>query len=174
MSISSHGPALTPVGKRNDTLFKHCLRVAPKCSSEADLLTEANTFNTNRNMVPLSTQEVEKVVKSAWYLEKSDNNWVGHGSKAVLQDAAVEDILAADNLRGGDAVALWARLQHWHGARNGTFAISPHAMARNQKIPGWTAHRYRRTRDILLKCSLIKCVSQGGRKVGDPYQYQFT
>jgi hypothetical protein len=52
------------------------------------------------------------------------------------------------------------------------FAIVPEAMAAAQVISGWTKHRYREARGILVRLGRLELVSEGGRRRHDPHLYR--
>jgi Bifunctional DNA primase/polymerase, N-terminal/Primase C terminal 1 (PriCT-1) len=75
--------AILPViseGRRNDTLFRHCMRDAHHCKDRDTLLDVARTFN-KRCVPPLSDGEVIEIVESARrYTARGDNRFGTSGS----------------------------------------------------------------------------------------------
>ena len=174
MSGGTKTIAPVPIGQRNDKLFRRCLKEALHCDDFDALLDVANTVNDEQHQKPLSVAEVRKTVKSVWEMQEAGKNWVGHGGHAVLSKDLTTKLLAADRVRGGDAVAMTARLKQCHGGRGEDFAFSPDAMARANFAPGWSAHRYRRVRNILLEAGVVVQTHRGGKGLNDPNKYRLV
>jgi hypothetical protein len=80
--VAEHEPRLAVVseGRRNDTLFGHCMRHAHHCDDRDTLLDMATTFN-ERCVPPLSDGEVIEIVDSARsYTARGENRFGKTGS----------------------------------------------------------------------------------------------
>jgi hypothetical protein len=67
-------------GRRNDALWRHCMRNAKACDDFITLLDVAFTFNENC-LPPLSEAEVNATAKSAWdYTQRGQNRFCEHGA----------------------------------------------------------------------------------------------
>jgi Primase C terminal 1 (PriCT-1)/Bifunctional DNA primase/polymerase, N-terminal len=72
---------VTP-GRRNDTLFRECMKAARSCDDLDQLLDFARTRNAEYSP-PLPDNEVVKVAQSAWGYEERGENWIGRGGRIV-------------------------------------------------------------------------------------------
>jgi hypothetical protein len=75
-------------GRRNDELFRHCMRKAHICDNLDQLLADAREFN-ETFLPPLSEGEVMETASSAWaYTEKGLNRFGQHGAWLPTADIA--------------------------------------------------------------------------------------
>ena len=75
-------------GRRNDELFRHCLRKAHTCDNLDQLLADAREFNATF-LPPLMEGEVMETASSAWaYTEKGLNRFGQHGAWLPTADIA--------------------------------------------------------------------------------------
>jgi hypothetical protein len=65
------------IGRRNKSLWEHCMRHARACDDFAALLDVAETFNTQSLIPSLAGDEVEKTARSAWDKTEAGANWFG-------------------------------------------------------------------------------------------------
>lgn len=64
-------------GRRNRSLWEHCMRNARACDDFAALFDVAETFNADALSPPLSPDEVMKATRSAWLIEERGENRFG-------------------------------------------------------------------------------------------------
>lgn len=100
-------------GRRNDQLWRECMRQAPYCSTMAELMQRAAGMNASMFYEPLPDEEVLRVVASAWLKTETGQNWFGRGGRVVLTDQHV-DRLVRDH---PDALILLAFLKRHHWGR---------------------------------------------------------
>jgi primase-like protein len=86
-------------GRRNNALFRHCMREAHRCDTFDDLMDVARTWNENA-MPPLGDAEVIKTARSAWSYTERDMNRFGK-TGAFLSTTEVDQLVATP-----DALAL--------------------------------------------------------------------
>lgn len=156
---------LIEVGRRNDTLWRHCMSRAHNCSNITALMEEAVRFNSNECYEPLPDAEVLRVVASAWAKEISGTNWFGRGGRVVFDTTEVDDILPSDP----DAFLLLAILRRHHWGRE--FVIA-NAMAETMPGAGWRRHRLAAARQRLLDLDMIEQVRPASKHHG-PALYKF-
>jgi len=156
-----------PEGRRNDELWRHCMKRARTCGTIEMLMEEAMHYNSTEMppMKLLSDAEVLKVVASAWDYERSGRNWIGRGQRVAVEFDVVDGLAAADP----HAYALFGILQRHH-AGSETFFIAK-AMAESLN---WTLRTFKAARATLLAEGLIECIHQGGRGPNDPAVYRFA
>ncbi|MFY0614051.1 MAG: bifunctional DNA primase/polymerase [Hyphomicrobiaceae bacterium] len=164
------------VGHRNNALLRQCLRDAPYCDDFDDLLDCALSFNADFPE-SLPDKEVEKTVRKAWRYQLNDDNWVGKEAQTPVPSSLVNQI--ADDCGAndcGDALALLVILRNAHlvrQRRGEAFCLVFTAMAREQTIPGWSAHRFEKSAKALLAGGFIVCVRRGKGR-GNPSLYQLA
>jgi len=151
-------------GQRNNFLWRHCMRHAPRCDDFESLLDVARTFNGERIMEPLSDAEVVKTASSAWEYTTRGKNYFN----APVTTMAHEEIKALA-FSNPDAFALLAYLRQCHWNKQ-TFAVTK-AFA---KQIGWWDRRLRAATRSLVEFGVIECISPGGRGPGDPPQYRWA
>lgn len=149
--------------KRNDTLWRQCMRMARACPRIEDLMEKAMSHNQAAFYEPLPADEVLKIVASAWNYEVQGKNWYGHGARVVMEHAVVDDLAAAEPL----AYALIGILRRHHWGR--TFAL---AKAFADSL-GWSLPAFKKARTVLVQRGLIECIHAGGRGPHDPPMYRF-
>lgn len=164
-------------GRRNDTLFRHGLRLVKTCTTFEALFTALvdirdRTFEADPDDA-FPDAEVRNVARSVWRIEAKGNNLVG--TKGMLQMAHADFTVL---VRNTDALALGMQLRFEHGARAArgeTFALSPKGMAKAEVVPGWTSpRRYRQARDFLVDVGFIEKARHGGRGKCDPHLFRLT
>jgi hypothetical protein len=151
-------------GHRNNLLWRHCMRHAPRCDDFESLLDVARTFNGERMMAPLSDVEVVKAASSAWNYTVAGKNYFN----APVTPLRHEEIDALA-LQDPEAFALLAYLRRCHWNRE-TFALTK---AFAQKI-GWWPRRLRGATRSLVEFGVIECINRGGRGPHDPPQYRWA
>lgn len=150
-------------GRRNDTLWRECMKAARGCRNLEELMEIAMDMNWH-NYEPLPADEVLKIVASAWGYEVAGKNWFGHGQRVVVGHSIVDDMAAADPR----AFALFSLLMRHHWGREFHLTKSYAATL------GWAEKTMRAARDALVERGLIECMHAGGRGPNDPPVYRFT
>ncbi|MFW7355595.1 MAG: bifunctional DNA primase/polymerase [Brucella sp.] len=149
-------------GKRNNDLWRDCMKMVRGCRRIEELMEKAMQRNQGF-CEPLPAEEVLRIVASAWGYESEGKNWFGHGARVIV-DHAIVDSLAASNPR---AFALLSLLMRHHWGRE-FYLTKAYA-----STIGWAVNTMREARDALLERGLIECVHQGGRGPNDPPVYRF-
>jgi len=157
-------------GHRNGTLFRTLLRHALHCDTRDALQDVAETIN-GCCEPPLSPEEVEKTVASAWHHEQTDQNWVGREARTVFTAAELK--VVKQHPHGADALLLLMALRLSHGARDG-FCVVPKAMARDKVLPRWGKQRYRNASAALIQLGQLRITQRGDRRACDPRKYVFA
>lgn len=153
------------VGRRNDTLWRYCMRQAPHCDDVETLIDVARTYASDGFMIPMSDAEIVKTARSAWHYEIQGRNLFGRGGAAILSHEVLDNLAARDP----EAFALYCILLRHHGCGD-EFALAK-AMA---DALGWPLRRFKRARERLVTYGAITCVKPGGRGPGDPPRYRFA
>lgn len=158
-------PTRTEDQKRNDRLWRHCMKAARPCGSLEKLMEAAITYNNTQFYEPLPADEVLKIVASAWGYEVEGKNQFGYGPRVVLNASVVADLAKADT----QAFALLAILQlHHAGAES---FILANAMAESL---GWDLRSFKAARATLTEGGFIVCLHAGGRGPRDPPVYRLA
>jgi hypothetical protein len=151
--------------KRNETLWRHCMKAARSCARLENLMEAAVEFNNAEFYRPLPADEVLKIVASAWGYEVEGKNFFGYGPRVVL-DVDVVDDLAAEAPR---AFALLGILNRHH-AGSERFIL---AKGMAEKL-GWSVNTMKAARDELERRGYIECLHRGGDKPNDPPVYRLV
>lgn len=163
-SPSSAAP-LVEEGRRNETLWRHCMTKAHGSANINSLMEEAVCFNQSAFYEPLPDDEVLKVVASAWAKELSGTNWFGRGGRVVFETAEVDGLLQDDP----DAFMLLTILRRYHWNRE--FVVA-NAMAETMPGGGWRRHRLAAARQRLVEKDIIEEVRPASRTNG-PAVFKF-
>jgi hypothetical protein len=93
-----YGPDVGPIprGRRNDTLWRFCMRTARTCASVDDLIAVARVRNAECSP-PQSDMEVLKIAASAWGYEQRGQNRFGR-TGAFLPTSEVNGLIAEPNV----------------------------------------------------------------------------
>jgi Bifunctional DNA primase/polymerase, N-terminal len=146
-------------GSRRQWLNDQLCRHVSFCETFRELLDVARTENqglAERGLVPLEDDVVIQRAEKVW-TDAQDGRleaWVGREGVARAKDSELQDLARLSAVHGADAFMLLMHLRLKHAARcrrGETFAITPKAMARHQTIPGWSARRYTRARDLCFE-----------------------
>jgi hypothetical protein len=155
--ITGSFPALTPSfqqgstghvpeGRRNLSLWGHCMRQAHHCDDFDTLVDCARTFNENCEP-PLDDSEVMNVASSAWsYTERGANRFGQHGAWFPMHEIT-------KLLRDQDAMVLLAFLR----AHNGPWATFMCANGLAETF-GWPRKRLAAARRRLIELGYIQPV----------------
>ncbi|MGO4619059.1 bifunctional DNA primase/polymerase [Ensifer sp. 2YAB10] len=155
---------LAGAGKRNDSLWRHCMRAVRGCARLEDLMEIAVSYNRTQFYEPLPDAEVLRVIASVMSYESQGKNWFGHGARVVVETAVVDDLASSDP----HAFALLSILRRHHFGRD--FALAK-VFA---ETLGWTLPRFKSARDVLVKRKLIECIHRGGNGPKDPPIYRLA
>jgi Bifunctional DNA primase/polymerase, N-terminal/Primase C terminal 1 (PriCT-1) len=128
-------------GRRNEGLWRHCMRQARYCDSFDDLLDVARTFNEHSCARPLEDEEVIKIARSAWGYTERGENWFGTRGVWFSADEA-NSLIRTDQ----DCYLLLSFLQANNGP-NSCFMIA-NGLA---KVLGWGEKRLAAARRRLHK-----------------------
>lgn len=160
-----HGGQIAPRDiKRNDTLWRHCMKIARSCARLENLMEAAVEYNNSEFYRPLPADEVLKIVASAWGYEVEGKNRFGYGPRLVVDVEVVDDLLRSD-LR---AFGLFAWLMRHHAG------VDEFILAKGTaESLGWSVNTMRAARDALVAHGLIECTHEGGKKPNDPPLYRF-
>jgi hypothetical protein len=135
-------------GSRNDTLWRHCMQKARRCSIIEELMEEAVRHNAAQFYEPLPDDEVLRVVASAWAKKTNGTNWFG-GGRVIFDAAEVDDLLSLDQ----DAFVLLAILRRRNWGRD--FVIA-NAMAAIMPEGGWRRQRLTAARQRLVDTGIVE------------------
>ena len=165
-------PEKVPIGRRNNTMFRWALRVAPQCADFDTLLAELREINMDC-LPPKSDNEVVRIARQAWNYETSGNNWVGRKARASMDR---DEVLAFG--RHTNALALHLLLRQSHPAVGKVFAID---QVETAVLLGWNRKTLSAAIDVLIAMKHLRRVKRGlGRRwegkhlVGDPHLYKLT
>jgi Bifunctional DNA primase/polymerase, N-terminal/Primase C terminal 1 (PriCT-1) len=147
-----------PEGRRDSSLFVFLKDHAGHCANFEELLALAFEFNASCSP-PNNPARVRLTATSVWERYHLAGRIWQKGEEARVQTRRS----AFDQIKShSDAYVLETELRFAHGARDEPFAMVPEAMAAAQLIPGWTKHRYREARCILLRLGRIELGSRPG------------
>lgn len=149
-------------GIRNGYLFRFALQHARYADDEATLFDVVETENTNRCVPPLATDEICRVVKSAWGYQIEGRNLVATKGVVASQTEVRELGHCSPHAL---ALLLVLRSIHRKGQR---FALAKATAAGL----GWTIPRFRKARAELERRALIRRLHAGGRGPHDPPMYE--
>lgn len=138
--VSARTPATVPIGRRNDALFRHCMRHARSCDDFEALHDVAVTFAERFEQSPtavLLPEEIRKVAISAWNYTQQGRNWMGAEHTDFDRSAFPPPSLLADPYLYG--LLCWLRD---HDDRGRLIMIAD-ALA---EILGWSLHQLREAR----------------------------
>jgi hypothetical protein len=154
----TEGHAPIPKGRRNNEMWRHCMRRANDCNSLDELVDAARTYNMQMEQ-PLEDTEIIKAANSAWgYAERGQNRFGQHGAWFPCNEITAL-------LEHQDAFLLLAFLR----AHNGPWS---HFMCANDGLAekfGWPRKRLALARTRLIELQYIKHVRHAGR--GQPALY---
>jgi len=158
-------PRQLPIGSRNNALFRFALKQAHYVDDPEALLDKVESENDNLCEVQLRSDEVRKIVSSAWKYQVQGRNFANNKYVALMHREI--DQLAAGN---PDALALLTLLRRLHHGRS-EFALAK-AIARTRLK--WTVPRFKRARLTLEELGFIQCLHRGGKGRADPPKYCLT
>ena len=158
--ISYDGAPRRDVGgdcKRNVSLWRACMRRAPKCGTFDDLLDFARSHN-QEFRPPLDDAEVVKTANSAWGYTERGENWFGREQEARIDRDTVKKLVGDPDA----ALLLMTIKLHHEGAEE--FVLAK-AMAGGLGI---CVQRFLGARSRIEKMGLIRCIRRGGKGKNTP------
>jgi hypothetical protein len=163
-SPQSDGRELTKHGRRNDELWRHCMKQAHHCDNLDDLVDVARTYNSMQMQPPLEDVEVIKTAASAWGYTIRGKNLFGQGGSVVVPHTDIDGLMQ----ECPDAFILENFLRRHHWGRD--FVI---ANAITAKMPegGWTRKRLAKARHVLEHRNRIKLVHPSGYRTAALYRW---
>lgn len=166
LASKSDVPELIDEGRRNENLWRVCMKQAPKCSGITEMMEFAMHQNASLFFKPLPDDEVMRVVASAWAKELSGDNWFGRGGRVVVDAGDVDGLLREHP----DAFVLLTilRRHHW-GSQE--FVVA-NGMAATMPGGGWRRERFAAARQTLIAEGRIWEVRPASRHSG-PAIYRF-
>jgi hypothetical protein len=146
-------------GKRNDSLWRQCMKQAPSCPDIESLLGVAVNANKAMFYEPLPDEEVLRIVASAWAKEANGENGFGRRSLVMIPLEQIDTLLN----EYPDAFILLAILRSKHWGRE---FICANAMADSMPRGGWTRQRFAAARRVLEQTGEIELVRAASRQHG--------
>jgi hypothetical protein len=146
-------------GKRNNRLFKLCLRAA-HCCDDFDALCHVALTRNAEFLPPLGDEEVMKVAASAWGYQVEGRNYSG-GRRAVLSEADVIPLMP-DPYVG--ILIVWARARFKPDAE---FWLADGLAA----VFGWSLRQLRQARCRAIEIGAFRRIRPSG--YGRPALYSF-
>lgn len=155
---AANEPERVHEGKRNNTLWRFCMRAAHSCDSEAQLLEQARQYAAETFTPSLPDSEIIKVVGSAWRKTARGENYVGSKSSYVRIDSdEINELMAANQ----DSLLLLMLLRNYHRDRE-RFIV---ANAMHESL-GWGLNRFRAARKALEDQGKIVMVQKATSATG--------
>jgi hypothetical protein len=148
--------AAVPVGCRNDSLWRHCMKQAHHCDAFDDLIDVARTFNEAECTEPLGDAEVIRAARSAWEITERGQNRVGQTGAWFPTEEAVRLITSSP-----DMFLLLAFLRANNGP-DSRFIVCNGLADRFR----WPRKRLSAARSALMASRYIKQLRGPGRSVG--------
>ena len=163
------GPAIVSqridLGKRNQELWRACMKAARECPEVSELMRRAVEMNGAMFYKPLPDQEVLRIVASAWSYELSGSNKFGRAGRVEFDAEEVDELVSSDP----DAFLLLTILRRHH-ARGEKFLIA-NAM---HETMGWRRQRLTAVRSRLEQRGLIREVSPYTPKSPAVYEFRVS
>jgi hypothetical protein len=153
------------IGRRNDSLWRACMKQARDCPNVDHLMRFAMQTNQQMLYEPLSDAEVLRIVASAWAMETSGENLFGRGGRIVISTEQIDELLKSHP----DAFILLTILRRHHWGRD---FVCANAMATTMPGGGWPEKRFAAARRRLEEIGEIDMVRPASRKHG-PSIYRF-
>ncbi len=154
-------------GERNNTLWGLCMAHARDCHSPEELMRFAVDTNRERLTEPLHTEEVLRIVASAWAKEECGENWLGSGGRVVMRREQVNGLL----FTCPDAYVLLTILKFHHWGKRDEFYCA-NAMADSMPSGGWTPKRFAAARKALLEAGELEEVRRRGKRTPATYRFK--
>ncbi|SFO74144.1 Primase C terminal 1 (PriCT-1) [Bradyrhizobium sp. Ghvi] len=148
------------MGRRNDALWKHCMRQCRSCDDFAALLDVAETFNCQSLNPPLAADEVVKAARSAWSATERGRNRFGQIGAFLTIEETLE--MASDP----HLLTLLA----WLRAQNSPTSKFLIADGLAEKL-GWSLPQLRRCRKALQVIGRIEMIRPPARGCAALYRW---
>jgi bifunctional DNA primase/polymerase-like protein/primase-like protein len=159
----SEARSTIPHGRRNNTLWRYCMKQAHLCGGRMELVDMARAYNDHHCTPPLSQEEVLTAASSAWsYTERGENRFGQHG--CYFRTDEIVSMLHDDQ----DALILLAFLK----AHNGPWATF---MCTNDGLTeelGWDRHRLADARHRLIELGYMTQIRKATQ--GHPALFQWA
>jgi hypothetical protein len=172
---SSQAPAVAPIalqdgkkidrGKRNQSLWRACMRAARDCPNVEELMGFAMQANREIFYEPLPDEEVLCIVTSAWMKEQRGENWFGRGGRIIIPHGQIDELLSTNP----DAFILLMILRRNHWGRE---FFCANAMAETMPGGGWPVKRLSAARRKLEEIGELRVIRPPSAKHG-PAVYRF-
>jgi hypothetical protein len=159
-------------GERNVGLIRLACALAHDVKTQAELLEKVREANATFCNPPLSDAEVQGRVRSAWRYKMNGTLMARGGSGSIiLPTSALDHAMASGNF---DVMGLVAMARKYHDKPGAVFALTPRALAKADKIRGWSRNRYRAVIRQACDLLLLEQVTAGGKGPRDPAKYRFA
>jgi hypothetical protein len=151
-------PEMVGEGRRNDSLWRHCMMQVRHCDRFDDLLDVAETYNEQVCIPPLPAEEVRSVALSAWKIEeRGDNRFGRFGS--WFTERSVDAMVGDPHL---------FTLVGWLQSKNGPDARFWVADGLNETF-GWSRRKFADARKRAIETNWI--VPHNKPKPGSPVEF---
>jgi Bifunctional DNA primase/polymerase, N-terminal/Primase C terminal 1 (PriCT-1) len=151
---------LISTGRRNNSLWEHCMRQCRSCDDFGALLDVAETFNTQSLNPPLDASEVTKAARSAWQATERGENRFGQIG-AFLTVAETQSMVSDPYLL---TLLAWLKAQNSPGSQ---FLIADGLAP----LLGWSLPQLRRCRKLLSALGWIRMVRPPARGCAALYRW---
>jgi hypothetical protein len=151
---------VVPEGRRNNALFKHCMRQAHRCDNSDALVELARVFNTGSCTPPLTDDEVIRTSHRAFYYTARGENRFGM-TGSWLPTETVRRMVADPYL------CTLVNFLQAENRPNRTFWVADGL----DKRLGWSRRKFQAARREAINRGFIKMVSKPGQ--GHPALYRF-
>ena len=142
-------------GRRNRTLWRHCMRSAHSCDDLEALLDVARGFN-EELVQPLPDAEVVSTARSAWKYTEAGRNYFGRGAGARIARDEME-VLGP----GSDALSLLTFLRMENGP-DANFIVANGLRTRLR----WSLDRISQARRRLIEVGIVEQIRGASSKAG--------
>jgi hypothetical protein len=146
------------IGRRNDVLFRDCLRASRACRDVDEIIAFAIKRNAEFSS-PLDREEAVKTAESAWRYEERGLNFARAGQVVPISHTEIDELMA----QSPDAVILLMLLRRSHWARD--FVVA-NPMAKQMPGGAWSRTRFSAARSVLENAGKIELVRHAGRGTG--------
>jgi Bifunctional DNA primase/polymerase, N-terminal/Primase C terminal 1 (PriCT-1) len=161
--VAASGNEVIAMGRRNNSLWQHCMKQARSCDDFTALLDVAETFNTHSLSPPLEADEVACIARSAWQLTERGQNRFGQIG-AFLTIAETQSMVRDPHLL---ALLAWLKAQNAPGRQ---FLIADGLAP----VLGWSLPQLRRCRRRLLELGWLEMIREPIRGCAALYRWGAT
>ena len=152
-------------GKRNNELWRACMKTARECQEVTELTRKAFAMNRAMFCEALSNDEVQGIIASAWSYELSGRNQFGRAGRVQFEPEEVDELVSSDQ----DALLLLTVLRRHH-------AIGERFLIANgmHLTMGWRRQRLTAVRGRLEQRGLIREVRPYTPKSPAVYEFRVS